>query len=296
MSEQAPHREPPYEGIWNIFKTGEIIPFIGAGASLSSVANPQIPQVPSGRELGEELARTANFPSSEPTRDLPKVAQYYIDALTRPLLRAQLHKRFEPKFPLLSLHQFLAKVPANLLIITTNYDDLIERAFQAVSRAYHLVVHPTDNKDWAASVIHWKPNDPNPEFVSSKKLHFDLTEASVIYKMHGNVDRLDAHRDSFVITEDDYADFIVRVAKENAIPSLFAEPLKTRPLLYLGYSLSDWNFRVILRRIKQDQKSWAIQKGPTLVEQFLWEKRHVDIFDMTIDEFVEKICAQIPRA
>jgi hypothetical protein len=72
--------------------------------------------------------------------------------------------------------------------------------------------------------------------------------------------------------------------------------------LFLGYSLRDWNLRVILNRIwgqqQLDVQSWAIQKAPdgkgAEVEQKLWARRgEVDLLYGTLEEYVVKLSAQL---
>jgi hypothetical protein len=294
--------QPPYGEIWDLLKSGQVIPFLGAGASLSARApddqwDPGQPKVlPKSAELGVELARLANFPGDEPAEDLAKVAQYYTLVAGRPRLRQRLRGFFGRSFAFASIHQLLAQVPVPLLIVTTNYDDLIERAFQAAGRRYDLVIYPTDNQEWSGSVIWWKYGAEKPEFSTPNSLQVDLSAGTVIYKIHGAVDPVnEVIRDSFVITEDDYTDFLVRLATQTAIPAIFAEPFRRRNFLFLGYSLRDWNFRLILSKIEKDLppeealRSWAVQHQPSLLEKALWQHRNVTIYDLTIQDFVERL-------
>ena len=305
-----PDLPPPYRAIWRLLNTGRIIPFLGAGASLSTrvagerwVAG-QSTFPPTGAEVARYLAEESGFPE-EDTGDLAKVAQYFRAVLGRRYLRQWLRDLFHHPFAHGPVHQLLAEVPAPLLIVTTNYDELIERAFQDRGRPYDLVIHQTDAVEWGGAVIHWPHGATEPEFASPKSLRIDLSRTTVIYKMHGGVDGLDAARDSFVIDEDDYTDFLVRVADKAAIPAIFAEAVSTRSFLFLGYSLRDWNFRMILSKIDRDLpyspharrtgarqervESWAIQKDASALERKLWETRNVNIFDMDIAEFVARL-------
>jgi hypothetical protein len=86
------------------------------------------------------------------------------------------------------------------------------------------------------------------------------------------------------------------MTKNKAIPAIFAEPFQTRGFLFLAYSLSDWNLRVVLSRIEKDLlsknqrkgiMSWSIQSQVSPLEHLLWQKRGIDVYDMTIDAFVE---------
>jgi hypothetical protein len=294
--------EPPYEVIWDLLTQGEIIPFLGAGASLSPVAEPPAAaepphRLPRGSELARHLAKKANFPQGEPDDNLPKVAEYYSIAVGRSRLHEQLHDIFDRDYPFLGLHKLLARVPGNLLIVTTNYDDLIERAFQEQGKPFDLVVHTTGDDVHPTSIAYRKAGSDRPEHILPKNLIIDLRKTTVIYKMHGAVDRRPAKDDSYVITEDDFVDFIVRMEKKSAIPPMFIEHIARRNLLFLGYGLADWNLRVIFSKMQRswsrtkrpEPRSWAIQKGPSLLEQELWHYRGVKIYDMTLEEFVDKL-------
>jgi len=79
----------------------------------------------------------------------------------------------------------------------------------------------------------------------------------------------------------------------NAVPAAFREYFSKRAFLFLGYSLRDWNMRVLLKEVSvSDITSWAILYQPTAFERKLWERRKVDIFDLKLEEFVTKIRAR----
>lgn len=294
--------EPPYRVIWDLLARGEVIPFLGAGASLDPApaadqGKERASHLMRGSELAKDLAKRANFPEGEPDDNLPKVAEYYSIAVGRSRLHEHLHEVFDHDYPYLGLHKLLAQVPGPLLIVTTNYDDLIERAFKEQGRPFDLVIHTTDDERHPSSIAYCKWGSDNQEPILPKNLVIDLENTTVIYKMHGAVNRRLFKGDSYVITEDDYVDFIVRMEKKSAIPHVFIEHIAKRNLLFLGYGLADWNLRVIFSKVqrswsrsrKAEPRSWAIQKSPSPLEQELWHYRGVKIYDMMIDEFVEKL-------
>jgi hypothetical protein len=303
--------EPPYGVIWNRIKSGKVIPFLGAGASFvgrpSDVPwDPNNPQfLPSGRELSQLLARESSFPSQDPLDmdDLAKVSSYYAIISGRRSLRERLHEVFNYEFSCGPLHHFLASVPAPTLIVSTNYDTFIEQAFLAVNKPYDLVIHPAERKDIANSVWWWPHGALEPQVVPPNELDIDLDKTTVIYKMHGTIQHNTDKWDSFVITEEDYVEFVSRMTMNAAVPSLFYEYFRTRSFLFLGYSLRDWNLRVVLKNLdrylgrrrasdEEDEEllpSWSIQAQPSELERRLWEKRNVNIFDLKVDDFVAKI-------
>jgi hypothetical protein len=250
--------------------------------------------LPSAYELARHLAEKSGFPEDEELR-LTKVAQYYDVVGGRKALNDELHSIFNCDYPLTPVHTFLADIEAPLLIVTTNYDDCIERALALKNREYDLVIHTTDTAA-GDHLLWWEHGKTEPVKISPNKLDLgDLNARTVVYKMHGAVDRQRAKRDQYVITEDDYIDFLSRMTKNKAVPAIFAEPFQSRHFLFLGYALSDWNLRVVLNRIEKDLRrpkgirSWAVQQDPSPLEQRFWQERGVEVYNKPLDEFVREL-------
>src|SRR6476620_10564085 len=202
---------PPYPLILNKLNRSKVIPFLGAGASLGGRQQGAIWKqgaknfLPTAGELANHLADTTSFPDGE-SKDLTKVAQYYSVVGGRLALNEELHNIFNCDYQLTSLHKFLAAVPAPLLIVTTNYDDLIERALDEKNlelgndaRPFDVVIHTTeaDNGD---RLLWWPYGDTEPREVNPNKLDIHLGEKTIVYKMHGAVDRCHLLRDDTATT------------------------------------------------------------------------------------------------
>jgi hypothetical protein len=314
--------EPPYGEIADLLRQGKVIPLLGAGVNFGTrpagakYEDKDAEFLPSGAELSRSLARRCRFPSDvdRDIEDLAKVASYFVETTGRRNLRARLRQVFHRDYEPCAIHTFLAEVPEPILIVTTNYDDLTERAFRKAGRPFDLVVHPTDRKDVEASVIVWRHGADQPEAVPPNQLFVSLKSTTVIYKMHGTVDRARDDGDSYVITEDDYVDFLSRMMGENAVPSCFMKHFRSRHFLFMGYGLGDWNVRLVLKNLKRalpsgpsgrgkgvpaagtdgrddddDVKSWAIQFRPSDLERELWQSRDVKIYDVDINQFVVRL-------
>ena len=121
-----------------------------------------------------------------------------------------------------------------------------------------------------------------------------------ILKLHGAVDRIEADRDSFVITEDDYIDYVARSDVQKLIPKTLIALLKRSNLLFLGYSLRDWNVRAILRQVwalrVTEGKAWAIQRDPDDMETRMWRQRRVDILAEPLDLYVAALGSRLNQA
>jgi hypothetical protein len=320
--------EPPYAGIADWIKEGMVIPFLGAGVNTRPAKQTGWklgdPYLPRGAELSLHLARLNTFPASSKAelKDLAKVASYGAEILGRPWLRKSLRTVFDQDYPPCDIHTYLASIDTPLLIVTTNYDDLTERAMRAAGRPYHLVVHPTDRPDIPSSVLWWQPGADEPEVKAANTLELVPGSETIIYKMHGTVHRPrpssvpeapptgpryrifasgPARYDSYVITEDDYIDFLAGMTSSSVIPIHFMDYFQQSQFLFMGYGLNDWNFRVVLRKLQsvlpatkgaveaRPGPSWAIQHRPSPLESKLWKSRGVEIFDMRIEEFIARL-------
>jgi SIR2-like domain len=102
-------------------------------------------------------------------------------------------------------------------------------------------------------------------FDEEKVNHFDFNNP-LVYHIHGEID----NPQSMVLTEDDYLNFIVKLYVEidKLFPAEIRKAFVSSSMIFIGYSLSDWNLRIILRRIAYSMKSAArthcsIQLTPT---------------------------------
>jgi SIR2-like domain len=321
----------PYLAIDEALKEGKAVPFLGAGVNFGHRPpggkwKNKAPFLPSGAELSRYLATKSAFPLKEDHHriDLPKVSSFYEVNVGRGSLREELREIFAPLPPVAdydtcSIHDYLASIPELRLVITTNYDNLAEKAFAAAQRAYYLVIHTVsqDNQtetnggagpntssshNLQGQVLWWKydPANPNAPFVPQREDPRDLAKFidadtdTVIYKMHGTVSHHDKQWDNYVISEDDYMEFLSRMTNETALPNIVWESLHGRQFLFLGYGLGDWNLRVVLREIFRKtrfghNKSWAIQFKPSELERQLWDQRGVKIYDIDINDFVKRL-------
>ena len=304
---------PPYPLIGRLLREGKVVPFLGAGVNVRSpeaAADPDAgPALPTGSELSRRLAREVAYPSEDDRdlTDLAKVASYFVEISARERLCETLREEFTVEARPSPMHRYLASVDAPLMIVTTNYDDLMERAFIEAGRPYDLVVHPTDQREVEGSVLWWAHGATAPEAVAPNKLYIELDQRTVIYKMHGSICRASEKLDSYVVTEEDYVDFLARMTGQHAVPAQFLHHFRRCHFLYLGYGLRDWNLRVMLRMLRvsgagmgkggsgsgddDDRRlvSWAVQYRPSPIETELWGTRDVKIYDVLIDDFVRAL-------
>ena len=167
------------------------------------------------REIGEELGV-----SDGGTQDLAALAQWSILAnggSTR--VRTVIKSQIGEQKPIPETLQIVARLPIRH-IWTTNYDELIERAFREIQRPIDPV---SGAKDLALR--------PTPG-------------ATRLYKMHGSISRLD----DIVISTDDYE--LYRLKRGSYLPLLQAH-LTSMSMLFIGLSFTDPNVRHVLSLIRE---------------------------------------------
>jgi hypothetical protein len=288
--------------------SGSVIPFLGAGANLfERPANSRWEQdgyLPSGAELAAYLAAPYGYPETD--LDLLRVSQW-VDLVSSPrALADELHGVFSRDYAPNALHRFLAELPRNLrgrklrvcgqLILTTNYDDVLERGFAEAGEPVDVVVYEMTRA--GHRFVHLRPDGERVEIVDAARYReFALEERSVILKIHGDVDREDSDRDTFVITEDHYIDYLAGDSVRGLIPAYLMRRIRESDMLFLGYSMRDWNLRVILRQIWAEQGvstgGWAIQLDPSEIDKRFWARQRIEILGVALEEWVEAIRAEL---
>lgn len=298
-----------YRQVARAFLDGRVVPLLGAGVNLcgrpAEVRWQPGRYLPSGAELAAHLADYFDYPPGE-LEDLLRVSQYVSVVTGEGPLYDELHKLFDADYPPTELHRLLAGIPALLrragaarypLIVTTNYDDALERAFQDAGEPVDLVIYIAEGEA-SGRFLHCTP-DGKSQLIErpNKYVAIAPNQRPVILKIHGAIDRRLADNDSFVITEDHYIEYLTRTDIANLIPVPLVVKLRRSHFLFLGYSMRDWNLRVILHRIWGQQtlsyKSWAIQLDPDRIEQEFWHKRGVDILNVRLEDYVAELSTQL---
>ena len=148
MPEAPDPLEAHYRAVLKAIIDGRVVPLLGAGVNLCGRPRGMAWQprqgvyLPSSGELSAYLAENFDYPASD-TNDLVRVSQYIAVITGSGPLYEKLHSLLDADFPPTPLHQFFAALPAALrakgyparyqLLVTTNYDDLMERAFKAAN-------------------------------------------------------------------------------------------------------------------------------------------------------------------
>jgi hypothetical protein len=262
------------EDVWTILlqriQTRLCTPFLGAGAAAGVL--------PLGRGLAKEWAEKYGYPLMDKD-DLIRVSQFVSVRFDRQFPKLEIQRRFRglgspdfsrPDEP----HAFLASLRLPLYI-TTNYDHFMMQALEA-SRQPRQVVCP-----WNEALQKQKP-------LAEREIEFE-DHRPVVFHLHGEID----HPESLVLTEDDYLDFVANLSRnEEIIPLRIRERLAATSLLFIGYGLNDWNFRVLFRSIGSymgrslSPDHISVQLEPTKAEATAQEKAQVRKY---LDKYFSKL-------
>ncbi|MGH3684124.1 MAG: SIR2 family NAD-dependent protein deacylase [Pseudonocardiaceae bacterium] len=299
-----------YDRIVRRLLRGRVVPVLGAGVNLCE-RPPQVPWqrgrfLPSGQELADKLAEYLDNTLLD-GYDLARVSQYVASLEGEGSLYDQLHDVFDADYPPTLLHRFLVRLARRsremedvdcMLMVTTNYDDSLERAFADEGEPYELVTYIAEGGDRGLFRHIMVDGEQTVIRVPNEYVDLRLDQRTVIAKIHGAVDRTRGV-DSFVITEDHYIDYITRADFTGLFPVMLAAKLQTSHFLFLGYSLRDWNVRAMLYRLWGEQEgrnyhSWAIQDNPDPIDRTAWNKRGVEILPVSVQDFVAAIDPRLP--
>ena len=306
--------EAHYREVAELLAAGLVTPFLGAGVNLAVPGRPKPKPwergklLPSGGELAADIARDFRYPVADGEGpDLLRVAQFAsLGKLGQGKLYHWLREVFDDDYPPTPVHTFFARLPnllaekgyprRNLLIVTTNYDDALERALRDADELCDVVWYVADGPSQGQFRLweNWPDGPPPTEAIEdpSECTELSTKRRTVVLKIHGAIDRTDSERDSYVITEDHYIDYLTRI-ELGRVPVMLAKTLRTTAFLFLGYSLSDWNMRALLHKIWEQQNArwgaWSIQFDASDLEKKVWAARGVDIQNIALDTYVAKL-------
>jgi DNA-binding transcriptional MerR regulator len=132
----------------------------------------------------------------------------------------------------------LAQLPLPIYI-TTNVHNLLGNALQEAGKDPQILLCPWNEYVEQSETIF----DKEPDYYPSP-------QRPLVYHLFGRLNE----PDSVVLTEDDYFDFLIGVTgNKDLIPPVVRRALSDSALLFLGYQMDEWNFRVLFRSLLSKQ-------------------------------------------
>jgi hypothetical protein len=234
---------PGLADIAQFVRDNSCVLFLGAGVHAPPPGTddsvfPAACRPPVGSQLSRRLARRSHFEGRHPDEDprnLQRVSlDFEIERGRSELVRAvrdevQTGKSGSPLLTQLAQLNFP-------LIVTTNFDTHLETALAAVGKQSFVTVYK-NNLAASERTDDYPYANPRPETPFVLKIHGDILRAP----------------GSIVITEEDYIQFVLRMSDKepyHPIPRTARFYLAKFPTLFLGYSLMDYNLRLLFRTLR----------------------------------------------
>ena len=218
-------QDTDWEVLMKRIKDGRCTPFLGAGVYSE------------GPSLRSSVAKTwateKNYPFSD-SDDVARVARYlnveygdaeyasglYVDELRK----VPLPNFDDPNEP----YHILARLPLPIYI-TTNYDDMMEQALAK------------NQRDVKPDLCKWVKGLDDISPLAEEGFQPNVANPSVFH-LYGYMKT----QQSMVMSEDDYFQFLISVSKDpELIPKRIQQAITGTSLMLLGYSLEDWDFRIL---------------------------------------------------
>ena len=285
----TPAPQAPQDRLDDVVETllaGRLVPVLGADVV----------------ELTTRLAERFEYPSNGDA--LPRVAQYIAVMKGSGPLYDELHALLDTDLSPTPVHRFFAALPPLLrergvphqLIVTTSYDLALERAFLDAGEQFDVVSYLAAGRN-RGKFCHLAPDGSGTliEVPNTYATELSLERRTIILKLHGQVGKSPNEREweSFVVTEDDYIEYLAQSEVASVVPVALGAKLRRSHFLFLGYTMADWNLRLLLHRLWGDQplsyRSWAVQPEPMPLEREFWRRRDVDVLEIPLERYVEAL-------
>lgn len=254
-------------------RAGKAILFLGAGASWGATSPTPPTSPPSGKELGRLLSE--KFLGGDSTeKPLSLIAEYCIDATDLRTVQhfiADIFNPFKPSATQKSVADFRWAG-----LVTTNYDQIIEKAYAENGKRLQT---------------------PVPILRNADRIDYELRapDAIPLLKLHGCISLADDHGHPLILTSDQY---ITHRNKRQKLFSRFAEYAGEYSVVYVGYQIEDSDIRTILLELTAPEMSrpmhYVVTPHPSERDMKIWAGKRITTIAGTFDEFMTTLNAKIP--
>ena len=265
----ARHATTASSDIARAMLASRLVPVLGPGLSGSAPA-------PDPAAAAEHLSRALRLSCASTRGSLARVGQWVVrHARSRPAVRraarALRGASSSPgpstaRWPRCRRSCALADCPCQLLL-TSGFDRMLEQALSEAGEPYDVVSFVALGRD-RGKFLHVAA-DGSARVIDEPNLEVGLAagERTLILKLNGGTRRaLGRVRDSYVVSEDDYIDYLSQSDASALLPVGLAAHIRRSHLLFVGYELDEWSLRVFLRRLWGEERiayrSWAIDAEP----------------------------------
>jgi hypothetical protein len=215
------------------------------------------------RELARELAEKHAFPLAEHDRtDLAKVAQFISTSQSRrfaqEIVADQFQARLSERLGLNASdklvekaatkfqaeednpYRILSELPA-AVYLNASHDELLFQSLKEAKKEPESLFC-----SWRGQRVPKKPKPKNAE---------PMPEKPWVYQVFGVFGK----PDTLVLTEDEFFDYMIETSRSKLLLPTLTGRLMESSLIFLGFRLTDWRFRVLFRMIVTQEGSEAMK-------------------------------------
>ena len=294
------HQEPDlnyFEIAKHDMLDGVGIPFVGTGiygdGPLSSV---ELARIFSGTASGEEPKSLAT--ATEYRERCLGSRELFLDEF-----RGILEER-EKKTDANPVCELISSINTLSLVVSATCDQVLEQSLDRTGREYVIVTHIVRSFDGEHDgKILILRKDSEPQICLADKVPV-TGECCIIYKplgspsLHERMDP-DLEIDTVVVTETDYLTFLMRLDNQHThIPTPFGRIFQRRPLVFLGYCLDVWQYRLLMQVFQslgvrgRRASSITVREPGTPMEEVAWRRLGADLIRMDTNEFARRVLAE----
>jgi hypothetical protein len=273
---------------------GSTVPFLGHGV------------YGNGPLSSEALARALNGGGYNPTDLCLATAAEYRERIlnSRDLFLKQLTRLLETQEAQVAptaAHNLITAASGPSLIVDATFDRMLVKGLAARREPFAIVTHIVRSADGVhdGKILVLRP-DAEPEICLADKVNLGERER-VIYKPLGSPflhERLnpDFEIDTVVATEADHILLLGRLENQHTqIPTCVQRLLKKRAVLFLGYGLDAWQYRLVVQvfqsigRRKSDAATLAVRVPDSPIEEVSWKRLRADVIAMEPNDFARRV-------
>ncbi len=205
-------------------------------------------------------------------------------------------RQHSPNYP----YRLLAELPFRIYI-TANLTNLLTEELRAAGKDPHVEVCRWHEELEGLPSIY----DHEPDYQPS-------IEHPLVYHLFG----ISNEADSIVVAEDDYFDFLIGVsANKDLIPIAVREALADTGLLFLGFRIDDWPFRVLFRSLMSQEGRGRRRRYAHVAAQITpdegrvleperarayletyFQESDIDIFWGSVEDFMQQLSGEWSQA
>lgn len=271
--------EPLFTEIIDGLKSGQIVPYLGAGA-LSGAVNVEtgtpIPADSDSLIIAMNSGPMApklmyEFPRAAMNQELKKGRSY----VTRFLTEWYGNK----KWTRAPVHDWLATLKPHY-VVDINRDTQLQETYSDVPHTLIVGVSRITGTDYRFKIYHYDGSS----YKETTQEEID-TKLPILFKPMGTP----LPEANYVASDADYVDYITELMGGFAIPSFLKEYRKEKQYLFIGLRLNRDSERMVMSDIIYDAaspKAWALIKEPTAKEQRFCMRMGIEIIEADLDDLL----------